>query len=521
MKKYLVKWVVLSTIISLLFTNCKKNPVTESAVIPEEKLVSFDSTEISSFYKKYGQYKEFQKELEELYSKRDYHFVWFDKSGRIDFAEVLYNRVNQIKSDGVLIDVPYKKDLDSLFSDDNGKKSSAVSDLLISSMYFFYTKNVLQGVDAQKSRETGWHLPREKTSFVAYLDTLLSNPYLIKKDKSEMISQYYLLKNVLAKYRKIEQDGGWNTIVIPEKYKAIKLGDSSQVVADLRKRFFITGELKSNSESNIFDTELSEVIKAYEIRQRRKSSNEISIKMLKELNITVEERIRTIIVNMERCRWISPDVMNAKELIAVNIPSYRMQYVKNGKTILESNVVVGKELNETVVFSGEMSYLVFSPYWNIPRSIIEKEIKPAINANSNYLEKHNMEWNNGNVRQKPGPNNSLGLVKFMFPNSNNIYLHDTPAKSLFARDERALSHGCVRVEKARDLAIEILKDDSNWDPAKIDAAMKSGKEKAYTLKHKIPVYIGYFTAWADSSGNISFFEDIYNKDKRLASLLYE
>jgi L,D-transpeptidase YcbB len=197
-----------------------------------------------------------------------------------------------------------------------------------------------------------------------------------------------------------------------------------------------------------------------------------------------------------------------------------LQYFRDGKPILLSNVVVGKELNKTVVFSGQMSYLVFSPYWNIPPSIIKKEIQPGIDGDPDYLEKHNMEWNNGQVRQKPGPANSLGLVKFMFPNSNNIYLHDSPAKSLFNKESRAFSHGCVRVQKARELAIKILDSDKNWTPAKIDAAMNSGSEKHYSLKRKIPVYIAYFTARADADGNVSFYEDVYNRDARLAHLLY-
>lgn len=520
MKNYFVKIIGITFCSLFLLTSCKKEGVPKTAVIPEEQQVSFDSIEIAKFYSKYEKFKDFEPELRELYNRRKFHFIWFDQAGRTDFAEVLYNRINQIKSDGVLIDVPYKKQVDSIFQNSQGKKATVASDLLISSMYFFYTKNVLQGLDSKKSKETGWYLPREKMSFVSYLDTLLNNPYLIKRDKSEMIGQYYLLKNNLAKYRKIEDKGGWTVIDIPEKYKSLKVGDSSTIIQQVRKRLFEGGVLDIDSKSAIYDEQLAEVIKKHELRYRRKSTSDISLKLLKELNIPVAERIKTIIVNMERCRWISPEIMNSPELIAVNVPSFRMQYIKDKKSVLESNVVVGKEMNETVIFSGQMSYLVFSPYWNIPRSIIEKEIKPGIKANENYLEKHNMEWNNGNIRQKPGPNNSLGLVKFMFPNSNNIYLHDTPAKSLFKRDDRALSHGCVRVEKARELAIAILKDDPNWDEEKIDKAMKAGTEKSYTLKRKIPVYIGYFTAWVDATGEIAFYDDIYNKDQRLASMLY-
>ena len=139
----------------------------------------------------------------------------------------------------------------------------------------------------------------------------------------------------------------------------------------------------------------------------------------------------------------------------------------------------------------------------------------------NYLETNNMEWNNGQVRQKPGKNNSLGLIKFIFPNADNIYMHDTPAKSIFADESRAFSHGCIRVEKPRDLAVEILKDDPNWTPEKINAAMHAGKESTYPLKSKIPVYIGYFTTWVDDRGEIDFYNDIYGLDERLAKLLID
>jgi murein L,D-transpeptidase YcbB/YkuD len=237
--------------------------------------------------------------------------------------------------------------------------------------------------------------------------------------------------------------------------------------------------------------------------------------------VSIDLRIKTIMVNMERCRWLSPDITDAPEYIAVNIPSYQMRYVRDGKTVLQSDVVVGDEANKTVVFSGKLSYLVFSPYWNIPESIVEKEIQPGIEKDKNYLENHHMEWNGEHIRQKPGKDNSLGLVKFMFPNTNNIYLHDTPAKSLFNKDERALSHGCVRVQKARELAIMILDDDKNWTPEKIDEAMNSGKETQYALKKKIPVYIGYFTALADKDGNVTFYDDVYNRDAKLAKMLYK
>ncbi|HJS00741.1 MAG TPA: L,D-transpeptidase family protein, partial [Flavobacterium sp.] len=223
----------------------------------------------------------------------------------------------------------------------------------------------------------------------------------------------------------------------------------------------------------------------------------------------------------ERCRWVSSDIPQAKELIAINIPSFQLSYFKNQEVVLRSKVVVGKTLNKTVIFSGMMKYIVFSPYWNIPSSILKNEIRPGIAKNPNYLAEHNMEWHEGKLRQKPGPKNSLGLIKFLFPNSNDIYLHDTPSKSLFEREERAFSHGCIRVAKPKELAMEILKDNPEWTPEKIDSAMYKGKESWYTLKEKIPVYIGYFTAWVDNDGTLHFYNDIYKRDETLASLLFE
>ena len=177
-------------------------------------------------------------------------------------------------------------------------------------------------------------------------------------------------------------------------------------------------------------------------------------------------------------------------------------------------------MNQTVVFSGKLKYIVFSPYWNVPQSIIKNEILPGIKRDANYLAKHNMEWNNGNVRQKPGPANSLGLVKFIFPNNNNIYFHDTPSKSLFQREARAFSHGCIRVARPKELAQAILIDDKKWTSEKIDAAMNLGTEKWHTLKNEIPVHIGYFTAWVDREGKINFYNDIYKRDAQMEVALY-
>lgn len=498
----------MTTIVS-----CKKDPA-----VTEAKF-TIDSLQISTFFDKHPDFDKYQKDVTALYKKQNYKYVWYDEDGRNDVAEVLYDKVNQIGLEGVAGTVPYKKELDKLFDKDR-KKPNLDNELLISSMYFFYADKVYNGLDPQQSKQMGWYLPRDKKPLVEYLEELMDDTDKLKKDEDAMYSMYYNLRTALKRYREIRDKGGWGIITLPEGVKSLKPGDDSPAIAQLRKRLFIGGDLKSDNGSSVYDNELVEVVKRWQREQHVIPDGLVGPGVVSDLNVPVEYRIKTILVNMERCRWLSPDIDVLKEYISVNIPSFNMQYFRDGDLELESNVVVGKELNKTVIFSGKMSYLVFSPYWNIPKSIIEQEIQPGINANPNYLEQHNMEWNDGNVRQKPGANNSLGLVKFMFPNSNNIYLHDTPAKSLFKQDDRALSHGCVRVEKARELAIRILQDDSNWSVAKIDEAMNAGVEKNYSLKKKIPVYLVYFTALADERGHVSFYNDIYKRDEKLAAKLY-
>jgi murein L,D-transpeptidase YcbB/YkuD len=365
----------------------------------------------------------------------------------------------------------------------------------------------------------GWLLPRKQISYSTLLDSLMSDPDLLTRDDSALFVQYYKLRDVLKRYREIEQKGGWNIIDIDPKVKAYKPGDTAKAIRQIRERLFLTGDLKENNKSNAYDPELVEAVKKYQRRNGKNQDEKILQLHIQEMNAPIGDLIKKIVVNMERCRWISPEFARAKAYIVVNIPSFKLNLIRNGKSELESPVIVGKYVTKTVIFSGMLSYIVFSPYWNLPQSIINKEVKPGMAKNKNYLEAHNMEWNNGQVRQKPGKNNSLGLVKFIFPNSNDIYMHDTPVKSLFARESRAFSHGCIRVGKPRDLAIALLEDDPNWTPQKIDAALHAGKENTYVLKNKIPVYIGYLTAWVNQQGEINFYDDIYENDERLARLL--
>jgi L,D-transpeptidase YcbB len=254
------------------------------------------------------------------------------------------------------------------------------------------------------------------------------------------------------------------------------------------------------------------------------------------MSVPLEERIEQVKVNLERWRWM-PDDLGARHLL-INIPYYHLQAREDGKVVSDIRVVVGKPGHETPVFSGVMETVVFSPYWNIPDSIVEGETAPAMAKDPRYLERNNMEilrvtgsgdakvvnpkdvdWDDVEAlkqlafRQKPGSNNALGHVKFLFPNEFNVYLHDTPADALFARPGRAFSHGCVRLEEPEVLAKYVLRDDAAWSDALIQDAMNAGVEKHVRLKTSLPVHITYFTAWVDDHGGLHFQPDVYGYDR--------
>lgn len=512
----------------LMMTACKRDNNQKSIVLPQKqnlpekpvKEVAPDSLKLHWFVKRYPKLAVYEPQMRELYRNHHWKFVWFDAKGITELGHLIHSKINTIETEGVHAKIPYKSYLEDIFQSAKPLSNSA-NDYLISAFYFFYADKVFHGFDVKTSRELGWYLPRKKVSYVHYLDSLMANPKLIEKNERNLLGQYYKLKEMLGRYRKAAQKNDADTVKIPIDMDPLKVGDTSDLVAHVRKRLYLMGYLDKNTQSAVFDTSLARPVRQYKESIGLTPSELISGKMIRSMNIPLKSRIKTLMVNMERCRWIPTEMSQAKQYISVNIPSYELAYYKNRKLALASNVVVGKVMNQTVIFSGMMKYIVFSPYWNVPPSIIKKEIKPALEKDKDYLVKHNMEWDKGRVRQKPGPQNSLGWVKFLFPNSNNIYLHDSPAKSLFNRNSRAFSHGCIRVAKPLELAQTLLEDDPNWTPEKVEKVMYAGKESWYTLKEPVPVYIGYFTCWVNDTGILRFYDDVYKRDGRLSELIFK
>jgi murein L,D-transpeptidase YcbB/YkuD len=238
-------------------------------------------------------------------------------------------------------------------------------------------------------------------------------------------------------------------------------------------------------------------------------------------------------MNLQRWRWMPRDL--GERYILVNVPAYQMQVIEGNKPVLAMRVIVGDLMHETPLFNDDMTTVVFSPNWNVPESIIRKEMLPRLVSDPGYLERQDIQvvgtsgqvidadavdWNDESTvsrlhfRQEPGPKNALGLVKFLFPNEFDVYLHDTPQDALFNKEHRALSHGCVRLENPVALAEYLLRDRPQWTAEKISEAMNAGHEQGVPLKRHVPVHIGYFTAWVNADGTVTYTDDPYKLDER-------
>jgi murein L,D-transpeptidase YcbB/YkuD len=349
--------------------------------------------------------------------------------------------------------------------------------------------------------------------------------------------EYAALKKALADMTGVRKRGGWPKVPAG----VLTRGASHRSVVTLRQRLAATGELAPArrprpAAQSTYDARVEAAVRAFQEHHALKATGVVDHATLAAMNVGVDDRVRQIAINLDRWRWM-PDDFGARHLV-VNIPHFHVVAREQGKVVSDIRVVVGKPGNETPVFSSTMDRVVFSPYWNIPDTIVSGETVPAVAKDAGYLARNNIEilrvsesgaervdpssvaWDDPDAlqdlafRQRPGARNALGHVKFLFTNPYNVYLHDTPADNLFARRGRAFSHGCIRVEEPAALAKYVLRGQPEWTESRILAAMHSGAEKAVTLREPIPVHIVYFTAWVDAAGGIHFQPDVYGYDRR-------
>jgi murein L,D-transpeptidase YcbB/YkuD len=347
--------------------------------------------------------------------------------------------------------------------------------------------------------------------------------------------EYQRLKGALATYRDIAQKGGFP--VIP-KGAALKPGMTDKRVPLIRQYLLLTGDLPAgaNQASDTSDPDLLAAVKWFQFRHGLIDDGILATTTFEAMGVPVASRIRQIELNLERRRWMDDDL--GSYYILVNVADQELKVVKDGKTIHTAKVVVGKPFTRTPVFSEKMKYVVLNPYWNVPPNIANGEYLPKLkrnpgvlgkdnirifNASGNQVDPYSVNWSAlsrmpYSLRQDSGGKNALGKVTFMFPNRFNVYLHDTPSKSLFDKDLRIFSHGCMRVQNPLDLAALILADEG-WSRARIDSTIAEGGQRIISLKQQIPVHVTYLTAWVNKDGAVNFRRDPYNRDEQLAEAL--
>jgi murein L,D-transpeptidase YcbB/YkuD len=333
---------------------------------------------------------------------------------------------------------------------------------------------------------------------------------------------------------------------LPAIQKPIAPGDPYLGAPRLTKLLQLLGDLPADvgapADERVYQAPLADAVKSFQRRHGRTADGRITAQTLADLNVPLTNRIRQMQLTLERWRWLPIGLHSA--LIVANIPEFRLRaYDENYKVELSMNVVVGKAYDhDTPVFSDTMRYVVFQPYWNVPYSISKAEFLPRVARDPDYLAKKGFEVVNNRqevitsgtvttdvlaqlragklyLRQLPGPKNSLGLVKFIFPNSSNVYMHDTPAQEFFAKSRRDFSHGCVRLEKPADLAVWVLHENPGWDMDRVRAAMNGTPNQQVNLAHPIPVFIVYGTVVVTEDAIVHFYDDIYGHDAALEKAL--
>lgn len=354
--------------------------------------------------------------------------------------------------------------------------------------------------------------------------------------RTEMALQHYLQLSAKG-------DGP----LVPDVQKSIVSGGAYSGTAQLFQRLQLFGDIPRNAvidaDSHVYGGVLVNAVRLFQERHGLESDGKLSEDTIRQLNVPLVARTQQLQDALERWRWLPPSFPQPP--VVVNVPEFVLRvFSSNQKIALQMNVVVGKAYrHQTPVFAKDMKYIVFRPYWNVPTSILRNEIIPAIAKNRNYISSKNFEVvdYSGNVitsgpisdivlaqlragkltvRQKPGPDNSLGLVKFIFPNEHNVYLHSTPATQLFSRSRRDFSHGCIRVHKPAELAAYLLRNQPAWNLEKVRAAMQTGpNNQQVNLQTPVPVLILYDTAVVEEDGSVHFFNDIYGYDKLLEAEL--
>lgn len=394
----------------------------------------------------------------------------------------------------------------------------------------------------------GLSVEAKKYDLPAFLRERLVNAQDVTAELAQIGPPFTGYKRTLAAlqhYLQVAREDDGEKLPVPNK--PVAPGSPYDGVPRLTRLLRLLGDLPANTavpgDSDLYQGALVDAVKSFQSRHGLKPDGRLDRQTLANLNTPLSQRVDQLRLMLERWHWL-PDRFTEPPIV-VNIPEFRLRaYDSSGNPVLTMNVIVGKAFrHKTPVFEKDMKFVIFRPYWNVPRSIQRSEIVPAVQKDRDYVAKKGFEvvtpggqavtsgaitdevlaqLRSGKleVRQKPGATNALGLVKLMFPNEYNVYLHSTPSPQLFSQTRRDFSHGCIRVEKAAELAAWVLRDKPDWGLAQVQAAMTSGRDNLQVnLTNPIPVLILYGTAVVDPEGKVQFFDDIYGYDDELKKAL--
>ena len=476
-----------------------------------------DSATVEAFIKEQKLNDSISHDMRVFYNARNFQFAWFSGDGLTEQTFTFRSLYDYSKDSAKKRVLDYK--LDNLMLNDSLKSIRATrnitkTELLYTWRFIQYLWNNYPNKKLRNNLLVKF-VPAQKQEIIERAEAILED------DVRGSNAAYNSLKKELEKHVAIARNGGWP--IIPLTKKKYKMGRTDTVITIIKKRLQITGQFPDKDTSPVFTPDLEKAIKTLQASYGFTTDGIINTSLIQELNKPVLSRLQQLMINMERMRW-QPDDPNGR-MIMVNIPEF-MLHVWKGKTKeFDMEVIVGKAGNNTIMFSGNLEQIVFSPYWNVPESIVRNEMLTSMEEDPDYLLKHDMEMTGELdglpvIRQLPGDKNELGKVKFLFPNSFDIYFHDTPHKELFKKKQRAYSHGCIRLADAEKLANYLLQESTEWTSEKIREAMNSGKEKYVKIKDPIPVLINYYTAWVDENDVLQFRKDIYGHDKKTARKLF-
>ncbi|MFD1315562.1 L,D-transpeptidase family protein [Namhaeicola litoreus] len=474
-----------------------------------------------------------------FYNGQEYRLMWTEEENR----ESLLNNIRASDDEGLNPEDYHLKEIETLAALNYSKleeQKKAELDLIFSDAFIQLGAHLNSGKVDQSDLDYEWNVERNPLPYSP--DSLIAVT-LHNKNISKLLESlkpqtylYHELKAALREYKNLALRGGWPKM---SEGETLKKGMSGERVLELRNYLAATGDL-NNSKGNLdlFDDELENAVKKFQERFSLTQDGVVGKGVLAEMNVSVENRIDQIRVNLERSRWVLHDLND--DFLVVNVAGFYLRRITNGKSVFYSRVIVGKNQHKSPVFKDEMEFVDLNPTWTIPYSIATNETLPKMKNNPNYLASQNIliydkgghlvnpanldlnQYSKGNfpftLVQQPGAHNALGEVKFMFPNKYAIYLHDTPSRSLFEKQDRAFSHGCIRLDDKWGLFLNLL-GDKGWTQEKIDEVIKSRKTTRIKLDKPIDIYILYWTASVDENNKVIFIRDVYKRDSDVLKAL--